>query len=1227
MMNENPIFILAIDVVDKAIDFSSFIDYLKSERKREVTVLNANDYADVPRSSSKPTSRSSKLGSNDSTNSIVRGIKSRIDNDISKIQDLKKKSIAQAEKPRNSTHKGKIKSSLEEPKFDGWIEMLYIILNFPYVPHQLSMMRENGIGINAFLTIIPEKEVPSVQFVHLPKVSGKNVAKKISIVGSELDFLLNPNVYPPARILSLIGTAPNDIVFKDLVINTKHNETIFSIIEEEVIKIVQAMKDFQKFLETHKAHTIPHIISNSEIKYLKNYLSFYPNNYINALYFQLREGKWKSVQNPPPKTKLSQYSNIFSNLSEQTKRKVIFFESKEPPDPVFSIPIDQSSACNYYTIYPAVYPIMHWNITEDIVHAVSEVTHFISPPNMMYAYAGQKFDFLITQINKKHQLGLPMTFFEWQYWNYAIECPDISELLADALCNSLIVQSLLDEQAGILWIVTMNPISKTIGQYTSQYSLPLCMESITEYIDTVFNSQEEVKRYRTHPSVAQIVKENGNIAALLPSIEQRIEKSNSFYQVPLNYCNTEQFTAPYYFENGLCVKIHRDIINQNPTFSYEFNYREMITVKSSEDSINFRPIEGVNFIVEFGKSFTILFNDQSLFFNGNKLIVMSTNENQKVITTNGSLVFNNRHNDSFIVYPNGSISQYLDKRWVTIDKNGKSLDGVDRPHSQYVDEQTKSTHIIRPDNVEYVIKRNGHRHMVLDLDIVVEQMDKNQSDSSFSLSTSNSPNSNTSITFEFQDFPLINFANKTFEIEIDCFKFTLLENLETIVETKDYKIVVNNKSVSFESFHNKDFNGFFTQDSCQFKCQNSYLVADITGTEKMCSLATVSEQKGKKKCNYIESTWGKLLPIKETLTEPIHSKLHKLYAPRFFAVRKNLSGIEYIRPDTLNTTDLTMKSMIISHPSGDEIDMISYHSLDQIPQVYLRFKGLNKTSRANVLKDLKIPKVTRKKETSPNSKNNVNIQSTMTEKIDNTTSLYQTFVNDSKLFNSQIKSYLEKVHEDFIQESLPCEEIEEEKIQMPPQTPNPRVLNMQYHLYQQDVNNNAILNFWECKESDYFYPLEYKAIKERALSPRISLCDPPRYFKKEVNFISPNNSEAFVTQSNRSFRLTNETHSVRAKTMSSKRDSIDFGTVKSNQQVTASLKIQNTGERPLHYSYTHILHPSLKVISIPGTIFPGLKTTIKVELSPSPPQEISTEFSIITQGFELLIPVKAHIIE
>jgi hypothetical protein len=72
-------FLLTLDVVNNAIDLNGFVEYLKTVQKKEVTIVNAQDFAEAPHKTPATKSKHHSKRISDSSPAIAQGIKNQID--------------------------------------------------------------------------------------------------------------------------------------------------------------------------------------------------------------------------------------------------------------------------------------------------------------------------------------------------------------------------------------------------------------------------------------------------------------------------------------------------------------------------------------------------------------------------------------------------------------------------------------------------------------------------------------------------------------------------------------------------------------------------------------------------------------------------------------------------------------------------------------------------------------------------------------------------------------------------------------------------------------------------------------------------------------------------------------------------------------------------------------------------------------------------------------------
>lgn len=147
-----------------------------------------------------------------------------------------------------------------------------------------------------------------------------------------------------------------------------------------------------------------------------------------------------------------------------------------------------------------------------------------------------------------------------------------------------------------------------------------------------------------------------------------------------------------------------------------------------------------------------------------------------------------------------------------------------------------------------------------------------------------------------------------------------------------------------------------TPTRIEYKEEQTIFVSDEDGIERYGQI--IEEIPPKKKIDVIESKWGKVIAVKDTLLEPQQLDLHSKFPPRFFGVRADFSAIEFLRPDTLHLTedDVTFDKKDVYHPSQEMVNSINVFRLDGTATSYQEYQPLNKPNRAALLKSIHIPK-------------------------------------------------------------------------------------------------------------------------------------------------------------------------------------------------------------------------------------------------------------------------------
>jgi hypothetical protein len=292
--------------------------------------------------------------------------------------------------------------------------------------------------------------------------------------------------------------------------------------------------------------------------------------------------------------------------------------------------------------------------------------------------------------------------------------------------------------------------------------------------------------------------------------------------------------------------------------------------------------------------------------------------------------------------------------------------------------------------------------------------------------------------------------------------------------------------------------------------------------------------------------------------------------------------------------------------------------VDAEPVYFTSYHDLSKPTRAAILKNLHITKTSKKKG-----------QTTNQDEIDNVQAVYNAFLENNQSFVHSVDEFIFSVHEEFKESMRDPVEPPPPAPQKVPFEPLPRILRMQRSLRRL---RNDPLNYWNCAESEFAYTVAIPPRNARVLSTRTLLFDPPRFFDREEDIITEPADQSFVTQD---FGVKQPRGGSRFSTRPTTSVSvaqhtawpIHFGEVPANKRKICTMTIRNTGLRPIHFGLSQLSQPGLKVMALPCVVYPGLKTSLRVELLATEQGEINDAFRVKSMGIELTVPVLAKIVE
>jgi hypothetical protein len=346
-------------------------------------------------------------------------------------------------------------------------------------------------------------------------------------------------------------------------------------------------------------------------------------------------------------------------------------------------------------------------------------------------------------------------------------------------------------------------------------------------------------------------------------------------------------------------------------------------------------------------------------------------------------------------------------------------------------------------------------------------------------------------------------------------------------------------------------------------------------------------------------------------------KSHHLFPARFFAVQSDFSAIEFLRHDL--PPQMVENETVANHSSQQNLTVLTRHLPGQDPQGYIKMEPLSKPARSTLLKSLHIPKTktVRAGKVTQEVKPSIPASEVIAEMNSTASTFFDT-----------LKDIIQINHEDYLNEIRCPIPPPPPVLPIPRQTPRPRLQRWQYYKSHRGAVEKP--NYWHSPESDFAYPLAEPKVTPRPLSSRRKLHDPPRWFKPE-----PPEAETEHVSS-RAFRLTAPTvPMLTCDPMSPRRevrgvlttpDCIDFGDIVGDAPETRGIVLANTGTTPVHFGFSQIENKAVRIVTIPGVVFPGLKMTITVQIEKTEPQVIGTGFKIVTPRFEIVVPVRANVI-
>jgi hypothetical protein len=514
-----------------------------------------------------------------------------------------------------------------------------------------------------------------------------------------------------------------------------------------------------------------------------------------------------------------------------------------------------------------------------------------------------------------------------------------------------------------------------------------------------------------------------------------------------------------------------------------------------------------------------------------------------------------------------------------------------------LDEATQTTTVIRPDDAQYEILWNGTRKIQIDSEFAITQACDD-------------------IAVSVPGYPVVHASADRLSFKLGGFTFTF-DGLSLLWQCDEYQAKFADGKCEFAMGKAQ---AVLTIKRCEIREDSQVLIATSEGIESMGTIYVVTN--AKKKVETIETSFGKIVTNKEVSAEPVLLTRHRMFPPRFFAIRSDFSAVEFLRKDVL--PEMVEKIVKVEHPSQPSLELMTRHLPNTAPFVYVHHESLSKPARSAVLKELHIPK----------GKGAKLAKGAVAHQPPPAPESIGAYVEQCSTFLEAMNEALIRNEEQYQEDIKPPVPPPPEIIRPPVQTPVPRLQMMQYDHCQGGVASD--INYWLCHESDFAYPLFEPKIPAKSLASRRALHDPPRVAGTEEPPFDEEQPEdytgeaAFMTQPTVSLMISSPSMIGFSTLKMEPENEVAFGTIFAGRQSVNFLKLANTGTQPFHFHFTQNPEDGIWIEPLSGVVFPGLKLRVKVTMDPPATidreQKFRSGFVMKTGCFDRRIAVSASLV-
>ena len=578
-------FVITVDVVHANFEQQAFLDYGKTNRKKQFYVFTANELSESGRQSRNERTRAMQYPNSEP---VIKDVKSKIDNELHRLVEAKRRQIAQDQKrqaklqsdkgSRRSMSPKQSQKSFEEvpPPFLGQAEVVFCVNNFPNRPGQLQAMLASGLNIGAFISVVrPNEPVVGQPLPAKEVVTRQRSRSRRRSVREPVEPEVVQQI-PPVRWGNLRLTADEKVAFLEIRAPKTIDET-WPIFERAIGRLIQSGRDFaQRFSGRHFV-IVPKAEAKPELAGLKQLMKKLPDDPLAAILSELQGNEWavKAVGAPPSLQDV--YKEAFMDISRKFKQATIMREAEAVP---------RLFDTSYYPGFDVFYHATKWRMNEETAAVTKAVAMFYMNSFNFHAAAGHRFDVMVGQANKRLFLGLPLSYFDWTKWRYSKEIEFAPKEFEKILRDYLVIDTFLEEPVGILWVLAMPAVGRIMGQPFEKFYMPPLLDGASDWLNMFDHEAPPERKGRFVQTPAQMIKNKENLESLLPNFVTRLTREgDDIYRVPVKLGNCVEYTSPYFFKSGMTVFLRRALVYNEPEFTYKLMLRDGAEIESSLNSI------------------------------------------------------------------------------------------------------------------------------------------------------------------------------------------------------------------------------------------------------------------------------------------------------------------------------------------------------------------------------------------------------------------------------------------------------------------------------------------------------------------------------------------------------------------------------------------------------------------------------------------------------------------